>query len=104
MEISVLWSDSARSELRSIHDYFLNEVSLKIARKTTHSIVAKSMMLSDTPRMGQVEELFSHRKEEIRYLIEGNYKIVYLIDEPIILILSVFDYRQDPKKLKKKKF
>ena len=52
--------------------------------------------------MGQVEELLKHRNEEVRYLVDGNYKIVYKIGGQIVLIASVFDCRQDPKVLVKK--
>ena len=99
MEIIVLWSDSAISELQAIHDYYLTKANLKVAHKIVNSIVDKSLLLSDNPRMGQVEELLKHRKDEIRYLVEGNYKIVYTIKGHIVLIASVFDCRQDPKKL-----
>ena len=99
MEIAVLWSDSAISELQAIHDYYLTTASFKVAYKIVNSIVDRSLLLSENPRMGQIEELLKHRKDEIRYLVEGNYKIVYTIKGHIVLIASVFDCRQDPKKL-----
>ncbi len=101
MEITVVWSDSAISELQSIHDYYLTTASFKIAQKIVNSIVDKSLLLSQNPRMGQVEELLKHRNEEIRYLVDGNYKIVYKIGGQIVLIATVFDCRQDPKLLVK---
>jgi plasmid stabilization system protein ParE len=38
---------------------------------------------------------------KIRYLIEGNYKILYQINDSrgLIEILAVFDTRQDPSKM-----
>jgi len=44
--------------------------------------------------------MLEHLNKEIRYLIEGNYKIVYWIDVDIISIATVFDCRMDPKNLK----
>jgi len=102
MEIIVLWSDSAVSELQSLHDYYLTTASSKIAKKIVNSIVNKSLLLSKNPRIGQIEELLKHRKEEIRYLDDGNYKIVYKIEGQTVLIASVFDCRQDPMMLVKK--
>ena len=102
MEVTVLWSDSAISELQAIHDYYLTTASFKIAQKIVNSIADKSLLLSQNPRMGQIEELLKHRKEEIRYLVDGNYKIVYKIDGQIVLIASVFDCRQNPEKLVKR--
>lgn len=103
MEIIVLWSDSAQSDLRAIHDYYLEKANSKVALKLINSIIDKSLLLSNNPRLGQIEELLKHKNIEIRYLVEGNYKIVYVIEDLIVLISAVFDCRQDPEKLKKKK-
>jgi len=100
MEIIVVWSDSAIEELRNIYEYYYSKASKKVADKITNSIVDKTIMLEITPRMGQKEELLAHFKQEIRYLVQGNYKIVYLIKENIVSIATVFDCRQDPIKLK----
>ena len=103
MEITVLWSDSAISDLQDIHDYYLAKASLKVAQRIVNSLVDKSELLSKNPRIGQTEELLKHKKEEIRYLVEGNYKIVYVIEGQIVFIATIFDCRQDPVKLSKKK-
>ena len=102
MEIVVVWSDNAIEELWSIYDYLYFNVSKKVADKFSNAIVDKTILLEQTPRVGQKEEMLAHLNKEIRYLIEGNYKIVYWIDEDIISIATVFDCRMDPKKLKRK--
>lgn len=100
MEIIVVWSDSAIEEIRNIYEYYYSKASKRVADKITNSIVDKTIMLEITPRMGQKEELLAHFKQEIRYLVQGNYKIVYLIEENIVSIATVFDCRQDPINLK----
>jgi len=100
MEIVVVWSDNAIEELRSIYDYLYFNVSKKVADKISNAIVDKTLLLEQTPRVGQKEEMLAHLNKEIRYLIEGNYKIVYWIDDDIISIATMFDCRMDPKKLK----
>jgi plasmid stabilization system protein ParE len=70
----------------------------KIADKISNGIVDKTLLLEQTPRIGQKEEMLLHLNKEIRYLIEGNYKIVYWIDQDVISIATVFDCRMDPKK------
>ena len=100
MEIVVVWSDNAIEELRSIYDYLYFNVSKKVADKISDAIVDKTLLLEQTPRVGQKEEMLAHLNKEIRYLIEGNYKIVYWIDDDIISIATMFDCRMDPKKLK----
>ncbi len=102
MEIVVVWSDSAIEELRSIYDYLYFQASKIVADKISNAIVDKTLLLEQTPRVGQKEDLLMHLNKEIRYLIEGNYKIVYWIDENIVSIATVFDCRQNPKKLKSK--
>jgi len=102
MEIVVVWSDGAIEELRTIYDYLYFNVSKKVADKISNAIVDKTLLLEQSPRVGQKEELLVHLNKEIRYLIEGNYKIVYWIDDEIISIASVFDCRMNPKEIKRK--
>ena len=59
----------------------------------------RTLVLIDFPFLGQKEELLSSRKENFRYLVEGNYKIIYWIDDEVIRIVSIFDTRQNPEKL-----
>lgn len=101
MEMTVLWSDSAISDLQTIYDYYLTTANATVAVKMVDLLVDKSQLLADNPRIGQEEELLKHRKIEIRYLVERQYKIVYLIEGQVVLIATVFDCRQDTKKLKK---
>jgi len=100
MEIVLVWSDTAIEDLRSIYDYLYFQASKKVADKISNAIVDKTLLLEQSPRIGQKEEMLAHLKKEIRYLIEGNYKIVYWIDDDLISIATVFDCRMNPKKLK----
>lgn len=102
MEIVVIWSDSAIEELRSVYDYLYYHAGKRVADKISNAIVDRTLLLEQTPRVGQKEEMLAHLNKEIRYLIEGNYKIVYWIDQDIISIATVFDCRQNPQKLKSK--
>jgi len=96
----VVWSDSAIDDIQEIHDYFCSTANLKVANKIIDNIVDKSILLENNPRIGQIEELLEYKQTEIRYLVESNYKIVYWIEENNVIIATVFDCRQDPKKLK----
>lgn len=102
MEIVVIWSDSAIQDLRYIYDFLYFQASKRIADKISNAIIDKTILLEHTPRLGQKEEMLAHLNMEIRYLIEGNYKIVYWIDENIVTIATVFDCRQNPQKIKRK--
>jgi len=100
MGIVVLWSDSAMDELQEIYDYYKLKANDQIADKISNAIIDRTILLEANPRMGQREEIFKDKYKEIRYLVEGNYKIVYLIADDFVIIATVFDCRQNPKKLK----
>lgn len=103
MEIVVIWSDTAIDELREIYSYYVDKANKKVADKLINAIVDQTIKLEKTPRVGQIEELLLHLEKEIRYIVQGNYKIVYWIDDKIITIATIFDCRQNPTKLGCKK-
>ncbi len=55
------------------------------------------------PRVGQEEELLKERDESYRYLVHGNYKIIYSTDteHEWIKIADMFDTGQNPMKMKR---
>lgn len=59
--------------------------------------------LSKHPNSGQIELTLKQLGEGHRYLIKGNYKIVYKEVDEGILITDVFDTRQDPRKINDKR-
>jgi toxin ParE1/3/4 len=99
MEIKIRWSALSESQLKVIFDYYSLEVSPRIARKIISKIIEKVSLLENNPLVGQKEELLIDYKEDFRYLIESNYKIIYWISGNTITIASVFDCRQNPLKI-----
>jgi len=55
--------------------------------------------LAKFPESGQIENSLNEMNEGHRYLVDGNYKIIYKKISEGILITDVFDTRQDPKKI-----
>ena len=100
MDLKVFWTDTAIEKLEDIFDYYKNKASIQVARSIVGTIVDSTINLERQPKIGQVEELLINRTNEYRYLVSGNYKIIYWIDEPYIKIATVFDCRQNPIKLK----
>ena len=105
MAIKVYWTQFAKTELKSIFDYYKINASLKIASSLVTGIIDKVDTLSSLGEVGQKEEVLSDRKEEFRYLIFKNYKIIYWINKNKnrVEITDVFDVRQNPLKLKRQK-
>lgn len=68
-------------------------------------IYGETLKLRKQPKSGQAEELLKKRKQEFRYLVYKNYKIIYWINnqENRIEINDVFDTRQNPVKIKRSK-
>ncbi len=99
MELRVFWTDTARFQLEDIFNYYKDKASLKIARKLVTQIINRTIQLENNPNSGSKEPLLSARKFEYRYLVEGNYKIIYWKEDSYINIATIFDCRQNPEKL-----
>lgn len=88
----VIWSDPAKADLRSIHDFIAHD-STHYARKVTQDIAAKPDVLDELPRMGKVVPELGN--EAIRELSLYSYRIMYEIREPDIVVLAVIHKRRD---------
>jgi toxin ParE1/3/4 len=100
MEIKIEWSKLSEVQLKDIYDYYSLEASPRIAKRIINKIVARVEILFKNPLAGAKEELLADYPEEFRYLVEGNYKIIYWKEKELITIALVFDSRQNPEKMK----
>ena len=102
MELEIFWSQFAEDKLQDIFDYYKENVGIKVARKIVDKIVDSTINLDKNPKMGTIEQLLRDRKEEFRYLVSTNYKIIYYInlETKRIVIANIFDTRQYPDKIK----
>ncbi|MGE0018414.1 MAG: type II toxin-antitoxin system RelE/ParE family toxin [Draconibacterium sp.] len=99
MALKIFWTDSARFQLKEIFNYYRDVSGLRIAQMLKNKIFDRTWQLAKFPESGPLEPLLSSRKLDYRYLVEGNYKIIYLIDNQNIIIAAVFDCRQNPTKM-----
>lgn len=101
MELEVFWTQFAQSKLKNIFKYYKKTANLQIARNLVTGIVDKTILIPQTPGIGQEEELFQDRNENFRYLVFKDYKIIYWVNEKNhrIEIVHVFDCRQNPQKM-----
>ena len=77
MELKVVWTEFAKLELKKIFAYHKKYVSIKVAKNLVKNITVETTYLPKYIRMGQKELLLESRKEGFRYLVCGNYKIIY---------------------------
>lgn len=103
MGLKVFWTAFSERELANIYEYHKEKASVRIAKNLVEGIFNETLKLKIQPKIGQIEELLKDRKENFRYLVYKNYKIIYWINEKEsrIEINDVFDTRQNPEKIER---
>jgi plasmid stabilization system protein ParE len=90
----VIWSEPARADLRSIHDFIAHDSS-HYAKKVTQDIREKTDVLYGLSKVGKkVPELDD---ENVRELSLYSYRIIYQIKSQGIFVLAVVHKRRDLK-------
>ena len=97
--MKVIWSDFASDTLISIYQYYKEAAIINVARKIKADIFKSTQKLIKNPESGPIELSLNAIGEGHRFLVVGNYKIVYKRVREGILITDVFDARQDPIKI-----
>ncbi|WP_417888224.1 type II toxin-antitoxin system RelE/ParE family toxin [Zunongwangia sp.] len=105
MELNLFWTDFSQKELEKIYEYYRENAGIRVAKNLVNGIYNETLKLKIQPRIGQEEEILKNRKQEFRYLVYKNYKVIYWINEKEnrIEINDVFDTRQNPTKIKRTK-
>ena len=98
----IYWTNFALTELKNIFLYYQMVADKRVANKIKKSIFTSTKKLINNPLIGALEENLKDLNQGHRYLVEGNYKIIYLIINDSIFITDIFDCRQNPKKMKKR--
>ena len=89
-------------DLRNIYDHYNLVAGLPVAEKMIADIIESAFPLTTQPGIGQREPLLNAHRLEYRYLISGNYKLIYRFDKTSVYIALVFDCRQNPVKMQVK--
>ncbi len=88
----VIWSEPAKADLRSIHDFIAHD-SCHYAKKVTQDIREKTDVLDDLPKLGKkVPEL---NDDAVRELSLYSYRIIYEIKSQGAFVLAVVHIRRD---------
>ena len=82
----VFWTDAALGQLESIRDYFA-QTSPEYAQKLAERIVNRSERIAAFPRSGRMVP--EYEIDDVRQVIEGQYRIIYFIKEDQIEILAL---------------
>ncbi len=90
----VIWSEPARADLRSVHDFIAHD-SKHYAKKVTQDIREKTDVLDGLPKVGKkVPEL---NDEAVRELSLYSYRIICEIKSQGVFVLTVVHKRRDLK-------
>jgi toxin ParE1/3/4 len=84
----LIWSKEALNKLVEMEDY-IAEDHIENAIRFIDFLISQSLLIVDNPKMGRVVPEFSD--PNIRELIIKGYRIVYLIKDVRIEILTVFE-------------
>ncbi len=82
----VVWTDAARTDLRGIREYIARDSPVFAGRVVEH-IFRRADQLEAFPNSGR--SVPEHGAPDVRELIEGAYRIIYLVGEEEVTILAV---------------
>jgi plasmid stabilization system protein ParE len=99
----VEWANTAKLQLKNIYIYYKEVAGTRIAHEIIHDIQKSARLLAGFPQMAAIELLLEDLPEDYRSLVvRHHYKVVYYVDEANkkVVVVTVFDCRQNPDKLK----
>lgn len=82
----IFWTDAALNQLEAIRDYHA-QTSSEYAHRTVGRLVNRSEQAAAFPRSGRMVP--EYEIDEVRQVVEGSYRLIYLIREEQIEILAV---------------
>jgi len=98
--MTIKWYIEAVGDLNKIYDYYVTK-SPRVAAMLYNKILDDVEILKTQPYVAIVEQMLAGCPEGYRSLMVGNYKVVYFIKDDLVLIVQIFDCRQNPTKLKR---
>jgi addiction module RelE/StbE family toxin len=84
--VKVLWTDSALTQLQALHDY-LAQTSPEYALRIVDRLTNRSIQIAAFPLSGRMVP--EYELNEVREVIEGRYRIIYLVEATQVHVLAV---------------
>ena len=84
--VEIIWTEYAMEDLKLIHEY-ISKDSRVYADRQVDKIIKRVDQVSSFPKSGRVVPEFNI--EDLRELIEGNYRIIYQITSDKIAIVRI---------------
>jgi plasmid stabilization system protein ParE len=83
----------------TIYDFYFYKITKKSAKTFKNGILSSISQLINYPESGSLEEILNNDNFIYRYIISHNCKIIYRINNKEIIIVDIFDSRQNPNKI-----
>ncbi len=94
-EVPVLWTKTARADLKEIIDYIAMD-SLQTALEKLDLIEGKVASLGLTPEIGRkVPELLDYKDMSYREMIITPWRVIYQVKNEKLLVLMILDGRRN---------
>jgi toxin ParE1/3/4 len=90
--VRVLWTNTAVAQLEAIHSY-ITQTSPEYAQRIVDQLTRRSLQIATFPLSGR--KVPEYELNEIRELIEGSYRIIYLVDHDQIAVLAVIHHSRE---------
>lgn len=90
--MKVLWTEVAVGQLQAIHDY-LAQTSPDYAQRIVDKLTGRSQQIATFPFSGRAVP--EYELDDVRQIVESAYRIIYLIKDEQIEILSVLHTSRD---------
>ena len=92
---------NAHKRLAQVLEYHKTQGNPKKGKRTVLEIIKHSIKLGKQPNLGSVQEEMSSATKTYRALVVNRYyKVIYRAENERILIVEIFDVRQDPSRIK----
>jgi toxin ParE1/3/4 len=98
--VKVIWTNKAFGQLERAIKYIREEQGLSYAEIVLNKILQTTDLLENSPKMGTIEPLLTHKKSEYRFLVVWSYKIIYRTTKDKAVVSRVFHTSRNPKRLK----
>ena len=98
--MTVKWYIEAAGDLNKIYDFYVKK-NPRAAAMLYNRILDDVEILKIQPYAAAFEQMLIGYPEGYRSLVVGNYKVVYFIKDDLVLIVQIFDCRQNSIKLKR---
>jgi plasmid stabilization system protein ParE len=97
--MKVEFTDFAKNELQTIYGYYESVASSDVALKIISRILDEVETLERLPNIGAKEVLLEELGMNHRYIVCGNYKIIFYSTTKVVYVTDIFDCRQNPEKM-----